>query len=158
MNNLLLHDSAALADFFTDTVFVISENEKAIPEFKYIGSYQKNILILVNDSLNEVGTIEGKDLLKNILKHLNIGNRDFGILNICSFQSLSFSTLKKALNPALVIAFGITEQNLIFNPPLSSNYEKYEGIEIFKGDFLNDMAHNVEMKKSFLKTLQNFKN
>lgn len=181
MKDLILQDPLSLAAIFNEPIYVIAEDSQEISTeiespmqkittpvkdettvnnsteivFNYIGKYEKNILILVNDPSNEVSSEDGKVLLKNIIKHLNIGSKDFAILNVHKYNSLSFSVLKEKLNPSIIFSFGIQNENNIF-PIDAPNYFKNNGTEVFMGESLNIMANDVNLKKAFLITLKNY--
>lgn len=175
MSKLQLQDLSSLKDFFTEPLFIVdqpqykktpealqmtqtdsSEIQNSAPEIKYVGSYQKGILILVDDEQNEVSTEDGKILLKNILKYLKVEKNEFGIINLNRNKSILWDDIKSQLNPEKIIAFGIDWQQLKAEHIGSANYQFQENIHYFLGAALQDMTQNVDLKKQFNSCLKNF--
>lgn len=80
--------------------------------FKYLGKNQKNILILVNDAGNDVSTDKGKELLRNIVKALQLTANDFALLNYAAYANTGFEEFRSFFNSKLVFAFGVTPLHL----------------------------------------------
>ncbi|RAJ30461.1 hypothetical protein [Pedobacter cryoconitis] len=80
--------------------------------FKYLGKNQKNILILVNDAGNEVSTDKGKELLRNIVKALQLTANDFALLNYAAYTNTGFEEFRSFFKSNLVFAFGVTPLHL----------------------------------------------
>ncbi|KIO76004.1 hypothetical protein TH53_17445 [Pedobacter lusitanus] len=80
--------------------------------FKYLGKNQKNILILVNDEQNEVSTDKGKELLRNIVKALQLTANDFALLNYATCMQTGFEELKSFFKLNVVLSFGVTPLHL----------------------------------------------
>lgn len=176
MSDLLLKDLNSLKGFFTDPVFVAEDNsvqqmepvetknvetpiEVSTPfeppiNFKLIGSYQRGLLILVNDAHNDVSNEEGKTLLKNILKFLKVNTEDFGILNLHNYPEATIEHLKQQLDPKKIFAFGIPEKFLALE--VGKNYIQNNGLSFFLGAALTTMATDIESKKLFNQSLKNY--
>jgi len=80
--------------------------------FKYLGKNLKNILILVNDDQHEVSTDKGKELLRNIVKALQLTANDFALLNYAAYTNTGFDELKTFFKSNLVLSFGVTPLHL----------------------------------------------
>lgn len=94
---------------------VVAEVKTPVAEavvFKYLGKNQKNILILVNDAGNDVSTDKGKELLRNIVKALQLTANDFALLNYAAYANTGFEELKSFFNSKLIFAFGVTPLHL----------------------------------------------
>lgn len=80
--------------------------------FKYLGKNLKNILILVNDDQHDVSTDKGKELLRNIVKALQLTANDFALLNYAACKDTGFDQLKSFFKSNLVLSFGVTPLHL----------------------------------------------
>ncbi|MGY0040125.1 hypothetical protein [Pedobacter sp. NJ-S-72] len=80
--------------------------------FKYLGKNLKNILILVNDDQNDVSTDRGKELLRNIVKALQLTANDFALLNYAAYRNTGFDELKIFFKSNLILSFGVTPLHL----------------------------------------------
>lgn len=123
MSNQLTNNEKALRLFFTEDVYLVGEDYQTafaeeiivlppVKEFKYLGQNQKKILILVEDFENEVSTDEGKALLRNLLKAINLTTSDFALVNYAQYKQTSFAELKQFFQCQLLIAFGISAIDL----------------------------------------------
>lgn len=77
------------------------------PVFKYVGKNQKHVLILVNDMDNEVSTERGRELLRNIVKAIQLSASDFALVNYSAYQTAQFAEFNSFFSCRLVLAFGI---------------------------------------------------
>lgn len=123
MPNQLTNNEKALRLFFTEDVYLVDEDRQTafteeiivLPqtkEFKFLGQNQKQILILVADDENEVSTDEGKALLRNLLKAINLTTNDFALVNYAHYKQTSFAELKQFFQCQLLIAFGVSTVDL----------------------------------------------
>lgn len=140
MANQLTTNAEALRLFFTDDVYVVKDeavticteveepkveiaakaDKMVMPkiekqetfEFKYLGKNGRSILILVNDGQNDVSTEQGRELLRNIVKAINLTNADFALVNYAKYQGASFSVLNSYFSPVLMLAFGVKPETL----------------------------------------------
>jgi hypothetical protein len=89
--------------------------EKAVPEqqtlppvvFKSLGKNQKNVLILVKDEQHDVSTEKGRELLRNIVKALQLTANDFALVNYHGYDGQHFGALTSFFSSKLVMAFGV---------------------------------------------------
>lgn len=87
--------------------------EKATPlSFKFLGQNKKKILILVNDAEHEVSDEAGRELLRKIVKSINLTASDFALLNYAKYPKTSFTDLQQYFSSVLVFAFGISSADL----------------------------------------------
>ena len=125
MLNELTTDGEALRLFFTDDVYLVAEPEyktvtvaiqtPAPPPpkaYKFLGANKRNILILVNDPENEVSDEKGKELLRKIVKSVNLTAADFALLNYAGYSGTTFQELKSHFSSVLVFAFGVPPKHL----------------------------------------------
>ena len=128
-----LTDSAeALRLFFTEDIYLVNSDERVVPAaepkitaiiaavpetvvpavFKYLGKNQKNVLILVNDLVNDVSTERGRELLRNLVKALQLTANDFALLNYANHAKVTFEELHGFFSSRLVLAFGVSPVHL----------------------------------------------
>lgn len=135
MDSQLTAGDAALHLFFTDDVYLVKESgvqyattvsvdvpiaaEQARStvleqktEFKYLGKNKRNILILVNDEQHDVSDEAGRELLRKIVKSVNLSANDFALLNYATCKGTNFEQLRAHFSCELVFAFGVTPLHL----------------------------------------------
>lgn len=92
------------------------EVKSAAPRaFKYLGKNRKNVLILVNDPENEVSTDRGRELLRNLVKALQLTANDFALLNYAAHPQVGFNALQEFFSTKLVLSFGVSPAHLGMN-------------------------------------------
>jgi len=98
------------------------KNNESVTDWKYLGDYKKNILILVrypsipflpDDQLNFLSTILGAC-------KLNLG--DVAILNISNHEPIIYSDVLKKFRSSFLILFGVTPKE--FDLPV--NFPEYQ--------------------------------
>lgn len=80
--------------------------------FKFLGKNKRNILILVNDENNEVSDEPGRELLRKIVKSVNLSANDFALLNYAGYKGTGFKQLQEYFSCNLVFVFGVTPAEL----------------------------------------------
>ncbi|WP_214226880.1 hypothetical protein [Pedobacter sp. B4-66] len=85
---------------------------KEQPEFKFLGNNNRNILILVNDEQNDVSDEKGRELLRKIVKSINLSASDFALLNYAKYKGASYEQLKARFSSVIVFAFGVSAEQL----------------------------------------------
>jgi len=83
--------------------------------FKYLGGNQKSVLILVNDSSYDVSTEQGRELLRKIVKAIELSTPDFALLNYANHIGASFSELRTFFKPRILLSFGVATTDLSLN-------------------------------------------
>ncbi|WP_276089725.1 hypothetical protein [Pedobacter sp. JY14-1] len=76
-------------------------------EFKYLGNNKRNVLILVNSQSEQVSNEKGRELLRKIVKSVNLAAADFALLNYAGYPETDFSELAAFFNPEIVFSFGV---------------------------------------------------
>ncbi|QNK62385.1 hypothetical protein H7F33_17860 [Pedobacter sp. PAMC26386] len=122
--------------------------------FKYLGKNQKNILILVNDGQNEVSTDKGKELLRNIVKALQLTANDFALLNYATYRNTSLDTLKSHFNSKLIFAFGVTPSHLGMGEQSVNEIIMYGGAQLIFSGNLDQLADDQTGKKTLWGSLK----
>lgn len=90
----------------------VPETPAAVPEFKFLGKNNRNILILVNDPEQEVSNDAGRELLRKIVKSVNLTASDFALLNYSGYPQATFAQLQSRLSCSLLFAFGVSPAQL----------------------------------------------
>lgn len=131
MANELTTSGDGLRLFFTEDIYLVNESfafvekqqELAEPQevynpavappaakiaFKFLGKNQKNILILVNDPLHEVSDELGRELLRKIVKSVNLTANDFALLNYHHYPDVSYAQLMEHFKCSILFAFGVS--------------------------------------------------
>lgn len=122
--------------------------------FKYLGKNQKNILILVNDTVNEVSTDKGRELLRNIVKALQLTANDFALLNYAAYASTGFEEFRNFFKSNLVFAFGVTPLHLgLGEQPVNEIIMQGAAQLIFSGN-LDQLADDQAGKKALWASLK----
>lgn len=80
--------------------------------FSYVGANERNILILVNDDRHPVSTLQGRELLGNILKAINLNRNDCALVNYASCHDANFAQFNVFFKPQYLFAFGVSPKQL----------------------------------------------
>lgn len=88
------------------------EAPKESLSFKFLGKNSRNILILVNDPEHEVSDEKGRELLRKIVKSVNLSANDFALLNYATYTGTSYAQLQQHFSSVLIFAFGVTPEQL----------------------------------------------
>lgn len=153
-------ENAIAVSFVNASESRIAERVVAVPvapavEFKYLGSNKRNILILVNDDQNEVSDEAGRELLRKIVKSVNLTANDFALLNYAKYKGADFKQLQTYFSCNLVFAFGVTPAQLSIATLHPENAVVSEGAVsmIFSGE-LKALDQNPAGKKALWGSLQ----
>jgi hypothetical protein len=88
------------------------QNTPSAQPFSYVGANERNILILVNDDRHPVSTLQGRELLGNILKAINLNRNDCALVNYASCNGADFAQFNDFFKPQYVFAFGVSPEQL----------------------------------------------
>ena len=184
MSNQLTSNAEALALFFTEDIYLVTEPspiirtevelnrmipnvtkieevtieaKQAITEFKYLGKNQKNILILVNDSQNDVSTEQGRELLRKLVKAIDLTANDFALVNYSSYASERYETLKAFFDCKLLIAFGVDAKMLNLPSQPLHQLIQYNEVKLLFAKNLHDLDTDQASKKTLWTSLQQLK-
>lgn len=102
---------AAIAKAQSDPVQAVVKEKKG-STFKFLGKNKKKILILVNDADHEVSDEAGRELLRKIVKSINLTASDFALLNYANYLHTDFRELQQYFSSVLVFAFGVSAADL----------------------------------------------
>ena len=184
MDTQLTSNAEALRLFFTEDIYLVAENnpidkivggsdtlisrESAVEEiaaneqkpktaFKYLGKNQKNILILVNDPVNDVSSEQGRELLRKLVKAIDLTANDFALVNYAKYSSEKYEDLNTFFNCKLLIAFGVSPAAL--DLPTQSFHQLItyrEATHVFAKD-LHELDADLASKKVLWASLQKLK-
>lgn len=90
----------------------VSPEPKPFPDFKFLGGNKRNILILVHDEENDVSDEKGRELLRKIVKSINLVTADFALVNYAKYKGASFDELSQFFKSTLVFSFGVAPSHL----------------------------------------------
>lgn len=76
-------------------------------QFQFLGENQKKVLILVNDSQNEVSTQRGLEVLRKTVRKLGLSGKDFALVNYARYKGASFADFKQFFDCRLLLSFGV---------------------------------------------------
>jgi len=120
MGDQLTSSAEALRLFFTEDIYLVKGTEVNVPVsvpvskikenivFKSLGKNQKNILILVNDNEFEVSSERGRELLRNIVKAMELTANDFALVNYAAYGNSQFKELTDFFSSKVVLVFGVS--------------------------------------------------
>jgi len=133
---------------------IISEVKPAARAFTYLGKNQKNVLILVNDATNDVSTESGRELLRNLVKALQMTANDFALLNVSRYEQLQFNELHSFFSCRLVLAFGVLPSHLGVADQPQHMISTQESVQfVFSGN-LDQLSGDLEGKKKLWGSLK----
>jgi DNA polymerase III psi subunit len=123
-------------------------------DFVYLGKNKRNILILVNDQDNEVSTEQGRELLKNIVKAINLNGADFALLNYSAYQGTSFRQLQQFFSSKVLFAFGIAAAEIGLQYEDQNSLIMHEGVKMIFSSNLNQLSTDIQGKKALWSCLK----
>jgi hypothetical protein len=91
---------------------IVSIPAPAAQPFSYVGANERNILILVNDDRHPVSTLQGRELLGNILKAIGLNRNDCALVNYASCNGAGFVQFNDFFQPQYVFSFGVSPEQL----------------------------------------------
>ena len=119
----------------------------AAHNFQYVGANQRNILILVNDAQHPVSTLQGRELLGNILKAIGLSRNDCALVNYASCNGANFSALKSFFKPQYVFAFGVSPDQLDIPTAPYNSIVSQEGSKLIFSSNLDVLSGDASTKK-----------
>ena len=132
-----------------------SSEPKPIRDFKFLGGNKRNILILVNDNENDVSDESGRELLRKILKSINLVTADFALLNYAKYQGADFSELSDFFKSSLIFSFGVEPLQLGLTDYPSNKIVVEGAVRLIFSHELRKLDANIPVKKALWAILQN---
>ena len=125
----------------------VVEESKAIPSFKFLGKNSRNILILVNDPEHEVSDEKGRELLRKIVKSVNLSANDFALLNYAGYAGTSYAQLQQHFSSVLIFVFGVTPEQLKMKAYPQNSIVLEEGVRLIFSSELKTLEGDPTGKK-----------
>lgn len=152
LNHLNLN-STMLADLYSDVLVEINATGVPEPASKtYLGSNEKNILIIVNTA--DAVFLEDEELtfLTNILSACHLSLADVAIINWLNKETASIAS---ELNSKNVLLFGISP--LQFGLPINFPYfqiQNFDKTDYLTAPALSVISNDVQIKKELWSSLK----
>ena len=119
---------------------------------KYLGSNNKGILILVNDTESEFLNPHDLDFLMKIVESgLKFSKMDIAIVNCVKYP---YWQIFDEVHHACIVAFGSHQTDMIQGLPKYQVFNQEEGTKILLADDLNTVEGDKEKKMQLWKALQ----
>jgi len=132
--------------------------EPATPKtFKFLGGNKKSVLILVNDKENDVSTEQGRELLRKIVKAVDLGTPDFAVLNYANYIGTDFVELQQFFKPQLMLVFGVQTADLKLDLSWQHEIIVHESTRMIFAPNLHHLDTDVTAKKLLWGNLQKVK-
>jgi len=125
--------------------------------FKFLGGNKKSVLILVNDNEHDVSTEQGRELLRKIVKAVDLGTPDFAILNYSNYKGTDFAELHRFFKPAIMLSFGVEIADLRLNLIWQNEIIVHESTRIIFAPNLHHLDSDLTAKKTLWGHLQKIK-
>lgn len=187
MSSQLTTNADALRLFFTDDVYLVGNDtiSLAMPtnaesvqsaenhavnqlienneprkswDFEFLGNNQQGILILVNDQNNKVSSQQGIELLRKLLKAINLKNDDFALVNYAGYHTASFADLHQFFNCKLVLSFGVSSEELGLESESLHSLIQMGTVRLIFTHNLHDLDSDQQSKKTLWGALQQLNN
>ena len=157
-----------LADLYGKSLVVLNnemqptsaqKNSETKPEKKFLGKYEKPVVVLVNDAENIFIDDESMQFLSGILNACKLNLAQIALINFHNYEA-KFSDLKKEMKPKFLILFGVTalQIELPFTLP-DYQVQSYDNAKIMMAPALKMLNNNsAEAKAEKTKLWKSLKN
>ncbi|UKT62935.1 hypothetical protein [Pedobacter mucosus] len=125
--------------------------------FKFLGGNKKSALILVNDNLNAVSTEQGRELLRKIVKAVDLGTQDFAIVNYSDYYGTSFLDFYEFFKPQLMLSFGVEVFDLKLNLVWENEIIIHQNAKLIFAPNLHHLEEDDTAKRMLWKHLKKIK-
>jgi hypothetical protein len=125
--------------------------------FNYLGKNQKGILILVNDPVNKVSSTEGTELLRKLVKAIELTNNDFALINYANYEGATFEVLQAFFKCQLLLSFGVEAEKLGIAPLPYHLLHNLGTTRLILTSNLHELDKDQPSKKTLWATLQTLK-
>ncbi|WP_316831358.1 hypothetical protein [Pedobacter aquatilis] len=140
-----------------DQITPILEEPETPKSYKFLGGNKKAVLILVNDTANEVSTEQGRELLRKIVKAVDLSTPDFALVNYANYPGTGFAELHGFFKPTVMLAFGVDAGHLKLNLNWAGEIILHETTKIIFAPNLHPLDSDLSAKKSLWGNLQKLK-
>jgi len=125
--------------------------------FKFLGGNKKSVLILVNDPQHDVSTEQGRELLRKIVKAVDLGTSDFALLNYAHHSGVNFAAFHQFFKPVIMLSFGVEISDLQLNYVWQNEIIVHESTRIIFAPNLHQLDSDLTAKKMLWGHLQKIK-
>lgn len=125
----------------------VMEEPREVPSFKFLGKNNRNILILVNDREHEVSDEKGRELLRKIVKSVNLSANDFALLNYANYTGTSYAQLQQHFSSVLIFVFGVTPEQLKMKAYPQNRIVMEENVRLIFSSELKSLEEDPNGKK-----------
>jgi hypothetical protein len=105
-NSLVYTGEKMINDITRENITLTTKREIASMQKMYLGNYQKEIIVLVNDINNTYLSDGGLEFLSGILSACKLNLADIALINF-NRTPVDFNQLKKDMRPRYLLSFGI---------------------------------------------------
>lgn len=123
-------------------------------DFNYLGKNAKNILILVFDPVNQVSTEEGRELLRKIVKAIDLSAADFALLNYSACADADFGELQAYFKPRLLLSFGVPPEKIGLAGQQQNSVVKHGDVTLVFSSGLQALSEDMNGKKALWGSLK----
>ncbi len=143
-----------LAGLYNDVLVCADEPKQAAiekvtaPEKLYLGSYNKQIIVLANDENNRYISDESLNFLSGILNACKLNLAHIALINFKN-TALHFQQLKTEMQPAFLLLFGISalQIELPFAMP-HYQVQQYDQCKILTAPSLTELNQQTQTAKT----------
>jgi len=159
----LVSDTPAIESIINEEVpsLPIAQEPKAVYQkewnFESLGKNQKGILILVNDGTNKVSSPQGTELLRKLVKAIELTNNDFALVNYANYLDANFDDLNKVFSCQLLLSFGVSAKILGLAEQALHQMSTMGQTRMIFTTNLHDLDADQASKKLLWATLQQLK-
>lgn len=129
-----------------EEITVVPAQAKAIPEIKYLGENQKNILLLIQNEREAYLSEESFNLLTNILNACKLGMQDVALINTANYPGARLQDFLAAVPSRQVIHFAIDPSALGLPPSQTYQVSSFNGLPVLYSDDLQLIATDKALK------------
>ncbi|WP_423737558.1 hypothetical protein [Chitinophaga caseinilytica] len=129
-----------------EEIIVVPAEAKVLPEIKYLGENQKNILLLIQNESEAYLSEETFNLLANILNACKLGMQDVALVNAANYPGLRLQDYLQQIPARQVIYFAIDPAKLGLPPAQPYQTGSFTGIPVLYSDDLQLIATDKALK------------
>lgn len=138
-------------------ILPVVEEPVMAKSFKFLGGNQKSVLILVNDQTFDVSSEQGRELLRKIVKAIDLSTPDFALVNYAGYHGVSFNELHSFFKPQLMLAFGVEAGHLNLNITWQNEIILHQSTRMIFAPNLHLLDTDTPAKKALWANLQKVK-
>ncbi|WP_298709254.1 hypothetical protein [Chitinophaga sp.] len=129
-----------------EEITAVPAEAKAVPEIKYLGENQKNILLLIQNEREAYLSEETFNLLANILNACKLGMQDVALVNTANYPGIRLQDYLQKIPARQVINFAIEPASLGLPPTQPYQTTAFNGLPVLYSDDLQLIATDKALK------------